>query len=134
MCTVLMEWHKKLDKKIGKKNCSEKNNKRIRCTWIVLCLVISLWHYGIITWCIFQIINFVKKQLENRCRLCNSIGTSWLGRLRVYPSGWLLQSQSQWPVKMSNDFYPLRMRCNVTVTSLSSVTCLQTRNFDQYSK
>ena len=39
---------------------------------------------------------------------------------------WLLQSQSQWPVKISTDFYPLRMRCNFSITSLSAVKCLQT--------
>ena len=46
---------------------------------------------------------------------------------------WLLQSQTLWPLKISTEFYPLRMRCNLSVNSLSVVTCLQTGNFDNSS-
>ena len=44
---------------------------------------------------------------------------------------WLLQLQSQLPVKFSTDFYPLRMRCNLSVTLLSVCDVFTDREFPQ---
>ena len=56
----------------------------------------------------------------------------WKGKMEIARlSQRLLQSQSQWPVKISTELYPLR--CNLSVTSLYAVTCLLTGNFSKSS-
>ena len=85
--------------------------------WLVLCegpdaFFLWLW-IGFIAslWLWYLILNFVNSWLDG---MFLKYGNLKIGRLRMVQ--WLLQSQSQWPVKISTDFYALRMRCNISVT------------------
>ena len=61
--------------------------------------------------------------------LINDATVSIANREIVCLPQWLLQLQSQEPVKNSTDFYPLRMHCNLSVTWLSAVTIFTDRKF-----